>query len=388
MGSVLLTNAQLRKTLATVRSLGQKGVVVTVAEETRMNPSAYSKYCRYSMVYPSAKNKPLELYQWLVNILKTGKYEVLFPMDDDIMKVAIEHREELEKLCSIPLPPTESYKIAMDKGRSAELAINSLVDCPKTYFPKDISKLKELVLDINFPVVIKPRMSSGSRGIRLVERKEDFISYYLEAHMKYPYPIVQEYIGNGDRYDVCLLFDKSSQLKASFVQKEIRHYPLDMGPSTIQESVWVPELIDKAMKLMRNLQWYGVVELEFMLDTSDGKFKLLEINPRFWNSLYMALIAGVDFPWILYKLAKGNEVEETCTYKTGLKCSNILPGDILHFVFNKNRRPLKPPFLAGKKHNTYDDIISKSDPLPTLGFVLACFRYLFDINMWRFIFKR
>ena len=49
---------------------------------------------------------------------------------------------------------------------------------------------------------------------------------------------------------------------------------------------------------------------------------------------------------------------------------------------------MQPPFLAGKKYGVYDDIISSKDPLPTLGFILACLRYLFDINMWKLIFKR
>jgi hypothetical protein len=49
---------------------------------------------------------------------------------------------------------------------------------------------------------------------------------------------------------------------------------------------------------------------------------------------------------------------------------------------------MDPPFLAGKKHNTYDDILSRSDPLPTVGFILACLRYIFDIKMWRFLLKR
>jgi hypothetical protein len=101
----------------------------------------------------------------------------------------------------------------------------------------------------------------------------------------------------------------------------------------------------------------------------------------------MAVLAGVDFPWLLYRLAKEGDIEEIHTYKTGILCRWLLPGDILHLLTNKNRLTMNPSFFAGKKDNVYDDILSWGDPLPTLGFIMACLRYLFDGEMWRFILK-
>jgi hypothetical protein len=50
---VLLTNGQLRKTLSVARSLGKKNIEVISAEETHMNLTGFSKYCRKNLVYPS-----------------------------------------------------------------------------------------------------------------------------------------------------------------------------------------------------------------------------------------------------------------------------------------------------------------------------------------------
>ena len=37
--------------------------------------------------------------------------------------------------------------------------------------------------------------------------------------------------------------------------------------------------------------------------------KLIEVNPRFWGSLALAIYAGIDFPYLLYKLAmEGYEI--------------------------------------------------------------------------------
>ncbi len=43
--------------------------------------------------------------------------------------------------------------------------------------------------------------------------------------------------------------------------------------------------------------------LELKVDDADGTPRIMEMNPRFWGSLALALRAGVDFPWLLYQLA-------------------------------------------------------------------------------------
>ncbi len=40
--------------------------------------------------------------------------------------------------------------------------------------------------------------------------------------------------------------------------------------------------------------------VEFKLDPRDNTPKLMEINPRFWGSLALAIESGVNFPYLLY----------------------------------------------------------------------------------------
>lgn len=388
MSRVLLTDAQQRKTLAAVRSLGTKGVQVLSGEVTRWALARFSKYCRRGLVYPHPGKKPEEFYRWLKQTLQDYPCDVLLPMDDHTMEVVMSNRDSLEKLCRLPLPAVESYRIAADKALATIAAREAGLNCPETIYPQTIEEIPQLVSELNFPVVIKPRKSSGSRGIKVVSTLAELVPAYLLVHREYPFPIIQEYIPPGDKFDVCLLFNRSSQLRAAFVQKEIRFFPLENGPSTVQESVWYPELVEKATALLQQLNWYGVAEVEFMVDCRDGQPKFMEINPRFWGSLYMSMLAGVDFPWLLYRLAMEGDIEEVLTYTTGLKCRWSLPGDSLHFLVNKQRLAMDPPFISSAKSGVYDDILSFDDPVPTLGFFLACLRYLLDLEMWKFMFRR
>lgn len=387
----MLTDAQLRKTLAAIRSLGNKGIDIIAAEDTRWTTSSFSKYCRRALVYPKPGKEPEAFYSWLVKIINEYSVDVLFPMDDNVMDVVIEHKEELQKLCRMLLPDVNAYRIASDKGLAVVAAQRSGLDCPKTWVPEnedDLLNLEAYVAEVAFPLVIKPRKSSGSRGIVIVNKREEFVEQYMEVHKRFQFPLIQEYIKPGPRFDVCLLFNSKSELRASFVQKELRHFPIDRGPSTVQESVWLPDLVKQSVGLMQDLKWQGIAEVEFMYDDKDGKLKFMEINPRFWNSLHLSILAGVDFPWLLYRLIMEDDIKEVVNYRIGVKCRWSLPGDILHFLVNKNRFRMDPPWWAGKRSRVYDDILSINDPGPTVGFILACLHFLPDREMWKKMFDR
>lgn len=390
MSKVLLTDAQQRKTLAAVRSLGRKGIRVTVGEVTRWAPAVFSKYCSRKIIYPDPREDSRIFAEYLLDYLSADKHRTMFPMDDPAMDAVIAYRKDFEQLCLLLLPDTESYNKAADKSLSVEQAEKAGLHCPGYVNIRDeeeLTKLPELVSRLSFPLVIKPRRSSGSRGITVVEKKEDLPSAYKLVHKDYPFPSIQEYIPSGPKHNVCLLYDHSGSLKASFVQKEIRNFPPDRGPSTVQESVWRPDLVAEADRLLRSLNWKGIAEVEFMQNPRDGRDVFMEINPRFWGSLYLSIISGVDFPWLYYCLALDKQIPDAHDYQVGLKCRWLLPGDIL-YLFSRGREKMDPPFLAGKSSGVYDDILSLEDPMPTLGFFLAALYYLPNRKMWKFMFDR
>lgn len=388
MSTVLFTNGQLRKTLSCVRSLGKRGINVIVSDKTLFTPSGFSKYCSKKLVYPCPLRKRDAFLEWVEETVQRFGCSMVFPMDDDTMEAVIYNRERFGSSVLLPVPPAESYKAASDKWLSVRLAMDAGLQCPKTVLPCSIEELKDYMHELEFPVVIKPRKSSGSRGIKIARNMDELAAMYRAVDSEYPKPILQEYIPTGDRYDVCLLFGRDGKPKASFVQKEIRHYPLEMGPSTVQQSVEMTDLVEKAAGIFEKTPWFGVVELEFMHDKRDGKLKFMEINARFWNSLEMAVYAGVDFPWLLYQCTLGNEVAISTGYRTGVYCRWLLPGDILHFLQSRERFNMYPPFLGGKGIELHDDILSYDDPLPVVGFAAACLRYIADKEMWKLMFFR
>ena len=67
-------------------------------------------------------------------------------------------------------------------------------------------------------------------------------------------------------------------------------------------TAFVADVIDK-------LKWRGPCELEVMRSQNEGRYYLLEINPRFPAWVYLAVGAGRNLPWATVQLALGKDVE-------------------------------------------------------------------------------
>jgi len=441
MNRVLVTDGHFRKTLAVVRSLGRKGVEVTVGERTYLNTSFFSKYCSRRLIYPSPRRYPDRFIECLLAEIKKNPIDCLFPMEEETLLLIAKYRSEISKHTYLLIPDLEKIEFVRDKGNLIRFAEAHGIPVPKTlYSPPTLTSVSSrtdlpherlchnsvhgsrtsprteygMLKNNHLAVrpehvegrmanddtvfeggrekegyVIKPRISSGSFGIVYVKKKEDLVSSYQSVHQRYPFPLIQEYIPDGEgTFGFSALFDESSSVKAAFVHKKLRMYPVQGGPSTLREGVEHPQIMELGLSLLKALNWAGIAMVEFKVDPRDGIPKLMEINPRFWGSLQLAIFSGVDFPYLILKMAKGEKFEPVLQYPIGKRSRWFLFGDILHFVDNPRRFRLHPSFFRFFDRETCDDMISKDDPLPVLGAMATFFTFLYDPEMKRFLERR
>jgi predicted ATP-grasp superfamily ATP-dependent carboligase len=385
MSRVLVLDGMWNKSLAVVRSLGKKGFNITAGERTRLATALFSRYCNKKFIYPSPVKNQEAFIDYLENELRRGNYNVVFPMELSTQLALVTNRERFARYCRIPFAKPEITNHIQDKAWLTKFATEKGYEVPKTFFVENLEQLNEIADEINCPALIKPRVSSGSRGIIYVKNSSELIHAYLKVHDVYPLPIIQEYIPDGEgTYGIGLLLNFESEARASFVYKRLRSYPISGGPSTLRESVKREDLQEIAGSLLKSLRWTGIAHMEFKIDPRDGKAKLLEVNPRFWGSLQLAIEAGVDFPYLLYRLAMEEDIHPVKDYRTGVKCRWLIPGDVLHFIKNPERLKLEPSFFS---FGIKDDIISLHDPLPTLGRILSGLTFLYDKEMKKLLFR-
>jgi len=379
---VLLTDGHWRKTLAAARALGRNNLSVTVGESTYLSTAGFSRYCRHRIVYPSAFVKPLAFVDYLYNYCRKNAVRMLLPMEDPTMALLATHRQQFERITSLPIESSAKLKRARDKGEVIRLARNLGIPVPKTWFIRDLAELSQIQEELPYPVVIKPRRASGALGVAYPRNRQELVDQYRTIHRRFPFPLIQEKIPNqGPGYGASFLLDQKSDIKAAFVHKRLREYPVSGGASTARISTRYDQIRDMAASLLKALDWFGIAMVEFKMDPRDNTPKLMEINPRFWGSLALAIASGVNFPYLLYKMALGQNFKPVEAYQLGVICRWLLPGDMLHYIHTPRRRAISKDFFRFKGDHLHYDILSLSDPLPAVAKLLTPLTFLFDPDM-------
>jgi predicted ATP-grasp superfamily ATP-dependent carboligase len=139
------------------------------------------------------------------------------------------------------------------------------------------------------------------------------------------------------------------------------------GVSVLSESVALdPEVLEHAERILEALKWHGVAMVEFKRDASDGVSKLLEINGRFWGSLQLAVDAGVNFPYLLYRLAIEGDIEPVPVYAPGVRLRWGLGN--LDWLLLRMREPGRlravREFLTPSGRRTRSEMLRRDDPAP------------------------
>ena len=377
---VFVGDADSRNALPIIRSLGRRGISVVGGDCVPAGLCRFSRYCRRWVTYPDFNKDKGKLISFLLRLFEAQKFDLFIPINQDILLEVAQHKKSFERVVRVVIPEYEVIYSAVDKSYTLKAALRAGVPIPKTIFIERLSNLDTALRNVETPVVIKPRNSAGSRGLIYVTNKNDLRNKYLEVHERYPFPLIQEKLSPlGEGQAVGVLMDRDSKVLQTFCYRRLREFPISGGPSTLRESMHAPYLRQLAIRLLSEMKWYGIAMVEFKVDIRDNCPKLMEVNPRFWGSLQLAISAGIDFPSLFYDMAMGNPQKEECSYQSGIKCRWLLPGDILHFLFNKRRFHLEPSFFNFDKYTHYD-ILSLEDPLPIAGMLITLLRNMLVSN--------
>jgi predicted ATP-grasp superfamily ATP-dependent carboligase len=237
---------------------------------------------------------------------------VLYPGGDADGVFLSRNAERLETRYRVVASPWSVVSRLHNKRLAYELAEELGVDYPWTAYPgsrKDVESL-----DCAFPAILKPAVKYQSNAFtrakawRVTNRQELLRAYDRASSLVDPQTIlVQELIpGTGaTQFSYAALWKGPSAL-ASLVARRSRQFPVDFGfTSTCVETIDRPEVERAASRILSAINYRGLVEVEFKYDGRDGRYKLLDINPRCWTWHALGQKAGVDFSYIAWLDAQG-----------------------------------------------------------------------------------
>ncbi len=374
--SILTTDAEKRIGLYAIRYLGQAGGLVSGIAQTNGSDTPIGFLSRYAEKHIGIQKKNYfdELKKILISDVRS--YQVINPIDISNMLFVMDTDKEHDLKCNYLLPKRDSLVIADNKELLTKYAQEIGLRCPKTFFRIPAREIRELCRSgLTFPCIIKFRGDSRETHWRPEERyaivnsPKELLSAYQRMHEIEPYPIIQEYI-RGQGFGYFALYDKKRNLKAQFCHKRVREYPVLGGPSSCCESTFDPDLIRTGRRLLESLEWSGLAMVEFKFDEVRKQHFIIEVNPRYWGSLPLAVYSGVNFPVLHMLSALGRDYAPVLEYKLGVRV-RFLENDIKAIVaemrVQESFRKKIGLFLEIFNPSVKDGLIALDDIGPLLG---------------------
>jgi predicted ATP-grasp superfamily ATP-dependent carboligase len=322
--------------LAAVRSLGRAGIRVLAVDH---RPSALGFRSRYAE--PLVSPDPFEDERRFVDFIRALGDVVVFPTHDDSLNAIGRYADDLEVRTPFPgwtvLAQLQSKRAQL--ARAAEAGVDIPAPEPGT-----------------FPVIVKP------------DRSVEFKRRYRRQAFRCETPgeldaalakteefgaIVQELVPGGDDalYTVGSYIDADGEALGVFCGRKLRQTPPGIGTCRVGEAVWVQEVVDSALRLLRAFDYRGISQVEFKRDPRDGRFKLMEINARLWQWHGLAAACGVDIPRIAYADLVGHAPAPARMSGNGKRWAiTLLPGEAPALQ--------RPPYV--------DAVFAADDPKPAL----------------------
>lgn len=301
-------------TLGVVRTLGREGVPVTLVSENRESPVLHSKYCKEKIHTDGLNFNHKETLDILIDYAKRqNEKPLLFPTADPDLAFISRERHELAKYFHLFISSEEIIENFMDKGKFYKYANKMDSIIPRTFIPENIDEVSNVGDKMEYPAIIKPLLPVSWTDVNIqkivdckkaliVASKDELIGMYKKIAAYDKGMVIQEYIHgrDDDLYSLHIYMDRNSEPLGYFTGRKIRTYPAYAGIGCFVISVYVEEIIEKGIRMLRQVNYNGLALLQFKKDARSGEFKLLEINPRTssWNLL--AYECGINLPYIAY----------------------------------------------------------------------------------------
>lgn len=292
--------------LGAIRSLARHGVRVLAVDH---RPWALGFRSRYAepVLAPAVLEDESGFVEALARLAERFDEPLpIFPTHDEHLNAIARHADTLRESYRFPFPSWEVLERIQNKRFQLEQAEASGMAIPRTAHPASAAEARAAGAELGFPVFVKPAEPQGFKQIynRQAFRCESAAELDEAYARMEPYaPMVQEFVPGGDEglYTLGTYIAADGEALAVFSGRKLRQTLPFMGSCRVGESRWVDEVVDEGLRLLRALGFHGIAQVETKYDPRDGRYKLIEVNPRLWQWHGLGAACGVDVTWIAYR---------------------------------------------------------------------------------------
>lgn len=309
--------------LEMARELNELGYSVTIIGHGKNDIALHTKKARgISLPWPEADPAGL-----LEELLKLGKSEpglkVLLGLNEKCRKwISAYQKELLPDYKTLACEPEilESY---FDKWNQIQMSATADISAPNSaILDRDENPTRKL----KYPLVVKPRYGPKTIPFRdklgfkvLVAHDQSELNDACQKIKEAGFsPLIQEIVPGVDFNQ--FLFGaavKDGIPYAVCLMQKVKADPWPFGSGVIIRTVMHDELLEAGCRLLKDSNYSGICDIEFMRNWDTGTFDFIEFNPRYGLGQRVSQMAGASLAEMAVKLAMGETPDSQIIVRPG-----------------------------------------------------------------------
>jgi predicted ATP-grasp superfamily ATP-dependent carboligase len=353
-GTAVVAEVGWANGLAAIRSLGRHGLRVIAVDDAASALGFRSRYAERRLAPDPADDEPGYIAAFKAIAAETDDLLPVFPTHDEHLNALARHTGELGERYRFPFPSWDVLEQIQSKRHQLDTAESIGFPIPRTFHPRSAEEAQAAGAELGFPLIVKPAANVGFRRAHKVqlfrcENSAELARAYEDAA---PFePMVQELIPGGPEamYTLGSYLSADGEALGLFSGRKLRQTRGFTGVARVAEAVWVDEVVEQGLALLRALKFHGLSQVEMIRDPRDGTYKLIEVNPRLWQWHGLAAACGVDLPWIAYRDLVGDPLPPVLSHPSGKRWAITLMAGASH---------------AAQRGRYVDAVFARDDPKP------------------------
>lgn len=309
--------------MGVMRSLACHGVPVIAVTSRKMSIGFFSnKYDSIELVDNHKDTKNL-----LLEMGSLARCKPVFLCENDEYLLFLEdNKDEFRRYFQWFSPSKHSLAELINKKSMLKIAQDAGLDVPITFF-SDAHSLEMIQAKAVFPCLIKPPYTQNEYKTKceIAGNIEQLLETIKTNRFKSGF-LVQEIITGPVSNLVFYIgyFNKNAEPLAGLTGYKIRQLPKDFGIGTVAVSQQNTELKKIAEKFLKDIGFYGLIDVEFKYDERDKKYKFIEINTRPCGLTELASSSGLNLSYLAYCDITGTPFRNQFQVKDGIMWISIL----------------------------------------------------------------
>ena len=363
---ILVLNCYSRNSLAVINSLDPNYELIGGTSKNEgylfFKPDRFFKSKRLTEIfrYFDPKTDPEGFKNDIINACKHYKPDAIIPTGTTITNHLSFFKNEINKHTNAKLLVEDYSTLSQlaDKWLTHNICLKIDIPSPKTVLLNLQGKISSSINSFKFPIILKPRISYAAKGVKFFKTREDleiflkdFKQIYNENNQKDPVYVAQEVI-HGELHDVTCCAKDGNVISILSQQRILSLYDFG-GGGVINKTTYEPTIMEYAEKIINHVKWSGVMLFDFIRDR-EGKYYLLECNPKIWGTTQLTTEAGLNMVQQLIDLfVLDRKIKTRDNYIVGMVYKWIFPLCIFSWIQKPRtlNRIIKRIFSTLRKYN-------------------------------------